>query len=153
IKKMKVAEEKLNELSDRQELLHKKLKEAERIADAVGREQELKRLAHEQGELQNAAQELVRELSRLRAERASEALGQAAGRMQQDGVKTETPEERQQETLERLNEARQELARARQESEAELGREKTAKLADQIKGVRQRQESLKAEAGRVHQEA
>jgi hypothetical protein len=153
IKKMKEAEEKLAELAERQDRLQKKVKEAGQIADPAKREEELKRLAREQEKLQQETQEMVRELSRLRAERAGQALGQAGGRMQQANRRLdqgEDAEEQQQEALNRLNEAQQELRQAREEVEEELAREKLAKVADLIKGVKERQEALTAESVRIH---
>jgi hypothetical protein len=155
IKRMKAAEQKLSELAERQDLLQKRLREAGRIRDAAEREEELKRLAREQEELRESAQEMVRELSRLRAEQAGRALSQATSRMQQPDAPRDQQgagEERQEETLERLNEARQELKKARQQTEAELSREKAAKLVDEIKGLRNRQESLTSEGERIHRE-
>src|SRR5207244_281162 len=97
--------------------------------------------------------EMVRELSRLRAERAGQSLSQASGQMQQAGRQMnqgEDSEENQEEALDRLNDAQRELQQAREEVEEELAREKVAKLADQIKGLRARQESLVAESARIH---
>jgi hypothetical protein len=155
IKKMKEAEQKLAELAEQQDKLREKVKEAGQIGDAVKREETLKRLAREQERLQRMAQDMVRELSRLRAERASQALGQASSGMQRAGRQMETgdgAEEQHEEVLDRLNDAQQRLQEAREEAEEELAREKLAKLGDQIKGLRERQESLLAESARVHRE-
>jgi hypothetical protein len=155
IKKMKEAEDKLTDLTERQERLQRKTKEAGQIADGAKREEELKRLAREQEQLQREAQEIVRELSRLRAERAGQALSQATGRMSQGGQRmgnAEDAAEQQDEALDRLNEAQQELQEAREEAQEELAREKIVKIADQIRGVREREESLLGESGRIHRE-
>jgi hypothetical protein len=156
IKKMQEAEKKLDDLTRRQEELKKKVKEAQQNPDAKKREEELKRLMREQEQLQKEAQEMVRELSRLRADEASRALTQAGNQMQQSSRKMsrgENPEEQQQQTLDRLNEARQELQDARQDAEDELEREKLAKIADQVKGLKARQEALLAESARLHRAA
>jgi hypothetical protein len=155
IKKMKDAEQKLAELSERQDRLQKKAQEARRMGDAAQREEQLKRLAREQKALQAETQDLLRELSRLRAQNAGEALSQAggqmrqaAGRMQQGGDTSE----QQKEALDRLNEARKQLQQARAEVEEELAREKLAKITDQLKGLRERQQGLTAEAARIHKD-
>ena len=67
----------------------------------------------------------------------------------QDGA---DPAAQQDEALERLEEARRDLREARQAIEEELAREKLAKLADQIKGLKERQESRLEESARIHQQ-
>jgi hypothetical protein len=153
IKKMREAEQKLEDLAERQDRLRKKVKEAGQIADPARREEELKRLAREQEKLQQETQEMVRELSRLRAEQAGQSLSQATSRMQQANRQMDrgdNAEEQQQEALDRLAEAQQELRQAREEVEEELAREKLAKVADQIKGLKERQVALNAEPPRIH---
>jgi hypothetical protein len=73
---------------------------------------------------------------------------QQAGKQMHQG---DDAQEQQNEALERLNEAQRELQQAREEVEEELAREKLAKIAEQIKGLRERQVSLSAEAQRIHQ--
>lgn len=155
IKKIREAEQKLADLTEQQDRLRAKEKASERAADPMKRQEMLKRLAREQERLQQEAQQMVRELSRLRGERAAQALSQASEGMQRAGRQLERGEnsdEQRQELLDRLNDARQRLQEARAEAEEELAREKLAKLADQIKGVRQRQEALLAESARIHRE-
>jgi hypothetical protein len=154
-KKIREAEDKLAELAERQERLRKKVQEAAGIADATRRQEALQRLAREQEEIQKEAQEMVRELSRLRSERAGQALSQATGRMEQAGRqldRQEEAEESQEEALDRLNEARRELRQAREEVQEELARERLAKVAGQIKGLKDRQDSLTGESARIHQQ-
>jgi hypothetical protein len=156
IKRMKEAEQKLDELAERQDELRRKAAKAAQEGDAQKRAEELKRLAREQEQLEKETQEMVRELSRLRAEQASQALSQAGGRMQQAGQQMDQGEksaEQQEEALDRLNEAQQELQKAREQAEEELAREKLAKIADQIKGLRDRQEALQQESGRLYRSA
>jgi hypothetical protein len=155
IKKLREAEKKLSDLAQRQEELHKKIKDAAQLPDAQQREQELRRLAREQEKLRQEAQEMVRELTRLRAGRAGQALNEAAGQMRQAGRQMtggENPEDEQDEILDRLDDAQRQLQQAREEAEEELGREKLVKIADQVKGLRERQDSRVAEAARIHRE-
>ncbi|HLJ95819.1 MAG TPA: hypothetical protein VKU02_21765 [Gemmataceae bacterium] len=154
-KKLREAEQQLGNLLEQQDRLRAKAKEAAQMADPRQRQEALKRLAREQEQLQRETQEMVRELSRLRAERASQALGEASSGMQRAGRQMdngENSEELQEEMLDRLNEAQQKLREAREETEEQLAREKLAKLADQIKGLRERQETLLAESARIHRE-
>jgi len=144
-KKLKDAEKKLDELTDEQERLQKKAKETGQIADPVQREEALKRLAREQQQLEQKAQDLVKQLSRLRAERASQSLGKAGGEMGQAGQQLQRgqkPEEQQEDALDRLDEARREIEQARKQVEDELTREQLTRVADTIKRLKERQESL-----------
>jgi hypothetical protein len=155
IKKRKQAEKELAELIQEQDELRKKVKEADKIADPAQREEELKKLARRQKELQQKTNEMVEKLSRLRAGRASQALSRAGGQMEEAGKQMEGgqgDEQDQQEVLDRLNEARAELERARKEAEEELGREQMARLADTIKRLKERQEAFNAESARIQQE-
>jgi hypothetical protein len=153
-KKLREKEKELAELIKEQEELRKKVKEAGKIGDKKDREEELKRLARKQQELQKKTQEMVRQLSRLRASRAGQALSRAGEQMEGAGQQMaggEQGEDEQEETLERLNEASQELARARKEAEEELGREQISKLADLIRPLKERQEALNAETSRFQE--
>jgi hypothetical protein len=155
IKKLREAEQKLEDLTRRQEDLRKKAKEAAGVADPKEREEALRRLAREQEQLRQETQDMLRELTRLRADRASRALSQAAGRMGQAGRQMNdggNSDEQQDEALDRLNEAKEEVQDARQDAEEELAREKLAKVADQIKGLRERQESRREESARLLRE-
>jgi hypothetical protein len=145
----------LDELIKEQEQLQKKVKEAGQIGDKAKREEELKRLVQKQQELQKKTQDMVQQLTRLRASRAGQALSQAGGQMEGAGKQLERGqqgEDEQEEALERLNEAKQELERARKEAEEELAREQILRLAELIKPLKERQESLIAEASRLQNE-
>jgi hypothetical protein len=151
IKKMAEAECRLESLATAQESLGRKIRSAKLASDTLKGEM-LRRLEPEQDHLMQKAQDLVRELSRLGAERASKALAQATTRMNRSGEDLAEPEAlpRQEETLDRIDETRQELRQARRQAEIELRREKVAKLVEQIKGLKQRQDSLSAEGSRIH---
>jgi hypothetical protein len=152
VKKLRQAEKKLNDLTDEQEKLQKKLKEASALSDPQKREEELKRLAREQERLQEETQDLLKELSRLQAGAASKALAEAGGKMNQAAQKLnrgQPGEDEQDETLDRLNDAQQELEKARAEAEEQLAREQVAKAAELIQQLKERQESLVAEGTRL----
>jgi hypothetical protein len=151
-KKLREKEKELDELIKEQEQLQKKVKEAGQIGDKAKREEELKRLVKKQQELQKKTQDMVQQLTRLRASRAGQALSQAGGQMEGAGKQLENGqhgEDEQEEALERLNEAKRELERTRKEAEEELAREQILRLADLIKPLKERQEALIAETSRL----
>jgi hypothetical protein len=155
-KKLKEAEEKIKELAKEQDRLRKKTKEAQQLANAAERERTLQDLARRQEELRQKTQDLLKELTRLRAERARQALNGASGNMEQAGRQMnrgEDSDDPQEEALDRLNDARRALAREQQEVEDELARERLAKVADVLKRLKERQEAAIAEGERVQQKA
>ncbi len=155
IAKMREAEKQLNELADEQDRLKKKVKEAQALADPAKREAELRRLSRAQERLRQEAQEMARTLTRLRADRAREALSRAGAPMEDAGKQLqrgEDPEEANEEALDRLDEARAELQKARADAEEELAREKQTKMADLIRRLKERQEALLPHLERVHRE-
>jgi len=155
-KKLKEAEEKIKELAQEQDRLRKKTKEAQQLANAAERERKLQDLARRQEELRQKTQDLLKELTRLRAERARQALSGATGNMEQAGQQMnrgEDSDDPQEEALDRLNDARQALAREQQEVEEELARERLAKVADVLKRIKERQEAAIAEGQRIQQTA
>jgi hypothetical protein len=153
-KKLREKEKELAELIKEQEELRKKVKEAGQVGDKAQREEELKRLARRQEELRKKTEEMVRQLTRMRAPRAGETLGKAgeqmagAGQQMKDG---QQGDDEQEQTLERLNEAQRELQRARKEAEEELGREQIIRLADLIRPLKERQDALSAETTRFQE--
>lgn len=154
-KKLREEQKRLEELTDEMERLQKKAEEAAKIADPKQREEELKKLAKRQAELKKQAEEVAERLSRLGQRRAGQALAGAAEQMElsrKQMEQGENPGEQQEEALDRLDEAQREVERARQEAEEELAREQMAKLAEIIKGYRDRQERLVAEADDVQRE-
>jgi hypothetical protein len=153
-KKLREKEKELDKLIKEQDELRKKVKEAGKIGDKAEREEALKRLAKKQEELQEKTKDMVRELTRMRASRAGQALGQAGEQMEGAGrqlTRGEQNEDEQEEALERLNEARRELRRARKEAEEELGREQVERLAELIRPLKERQEALSAETTRAQE--
>jgi hypothetical protein len=155
IKEMKKAEERLLELADEQDLLQKKIKEADKIKDPKEREEELKRLARKQKELEEKTREAAKALSRMRNERAAQSLEQAAKQMEESVKRLErgeAPNEQQDEALERLDEAREDVGKARNQSEEELAREQLARVADVLKRLKERQDRQVAETARIHKE-
>src|SRR5579883_155735 len=153
-KKLREKEKELDELVKEQEELRKKIREAGKIGDKAQREEELKRLARRQKELREKTKDMVEKLTRMRASRAAAALSQAGEQMEGAGQQMESGEQgedEQEETLERLTEAQRELQRARKEAEEELGREQISRLADLIRLLKERQDTLSADTSRFQE--
>ncbi len=154
-KKLQQTQDELKEMIGRQQALRKRLQEAMQIPDRGNREQELKRLAREQEKLREESQELLKELTRLRAEQAGQALAEAGSEMDRAVQRLERgqdPNQSQDESLERLNEAQRQIERAQARVEEELAREKLAKIADQLRRLKERQEAAVAEAARIQRQ-
>jgi hypothetical protein len=151
-KKLREIEQEVEKLLDEQERLQKKIREANKIADPKKREEELERLSKKQDQLKVKTEEAMQQLSRLGAERARQSLGKAAEEMD-DAVsqlrRNKGDNEKQEDVLDRLEEARRELERARKKADEELGREQLARVADVIKRIRDRQQGHGEEARRI----
>ncbi|MBV9122396.1 MAG: hypothetical protein JO112_03410 [Planctomycetes bacterium] len=155
-KKLQAAGDQVADLARRQAELRKKIQQAAQLADPMQRQQALQALAPEQEQLRKEAQNLVRELTRLRAEQAGQVLNGAAGSMEQAGQQLTQGQEAQdpeEDALDRLQDVERRLNQAKAAAEEELGREKLAKVADQIKLLKERQEAADAEMDRLQQEA
>lgn len=155
-KKLRQAEERLDDMASRQQALRKQVAAAQKLADPTKRQQELRRLAREQQQLQQQAQEMARELTRLRAEQAVQSMDAASRSMEQAGGqmdRAEDSEQAQDETLDRLNETRRRLRQQQSRVQEELQRERLAKLSDQLRVLKTRQQAAFAEAKRLHDAA
>jgi hypothetical protein len=155
-RKSKEAEARVEELMDEQEKLQRKIREAAKIEDPKKREEELVRLAAKQKELQQKTKEAVERVSRAGNQRAKQALEQAQEDMAEAVKRLEKKQpddEKQEDALDRLDEARQELQRAKKRAEEELGREQLVRVADAIRRIRERQEGHVAEGKRIQDAA
>src|SRR5262249_45942195 len=116
------------------------------------RDEELKRLARRQKELQQQADEAIKKLSRLGNDRAREMMQEAREDMV-DALKElsrgRKDEEKQDDILDRLEEARRGVERARQKAEEELAREQLVRVADVLRRIRERQEGHLEESKRI----
>jgi hypothetical protein len=155
VKKQKEEKKNLDDLVERLEKLQKKVAEAKNIPNKEERKAALKKLAEEQRKLEDEVRKKARELARLQAPRAGKELAQAAEEMAravkqlEDG---EDPEDAQEQALERLEQAQEKLEQARNDAEDELAREQLARIADQIKGLKERQDAAMEESERLHKE-
>jgi hypothetical protein len=146
LQKQRTEGKNLEELADRLERLRKKAKEAKT-------KEERQKIAEEERQLQEEVEKKARELARLQAPQAGKALDQAAQKMERAAKQLdqgEDGEEEQKEALKQLQEAQKKLAQAQERTEEELARERLARIADQIKGLKDRQDAAIAESERLH---
>jgi hypothetical protein len=154
-KKQRNAQKDLVGLMDEQDRLRKKAREALNNPDAGQRQEALAKLAEEQRKLEEEVTRKARELARLRASQAGQALGKAGQQMAKAAQQLDQgddPDQAQGEAMERLAEAEEKLQAAQARLEDELAREQLAKIADQIKGLKERQDAAITESARIHQE-
>jgi hypothetical protein len=124
--------------------LGKRAKEARNNSNPKERAQELRDLAEE-------ARRNARELARLQEEKASQDLKRAAQLLDNAADKMEQgdqagAEELEQEAMERIEEARQNL----EQFQEELSREQLAKIADRLKGLKERQDAAVERTQELH---
>lgn len=152
-KRLKDADQQLADLVEKQELLQKKVEQAEANPDPVQRKDQLEKLARQQEQLEREARELAQKLTRNQGERPADELKRAVREMAQAREQLENGDpagDKMIDALERLDEAQLELDQARQKNEEELLREQAAKFADEIRALRDRMQRLHEEAGRIH---
>jgi hypothetical protein len=149
---MREVEQKLRELEDEQDRLRKKVKEAQQLKDPAARQAAMQNLRADQQRLLARSKQLAEELKTLQSQRAQQALEDAAAEME-DALKRlergEEKEEDQDEILDRLAEAQEELERTRQQNEEELDRIQLEGVAKALKRLKERHEGLMAEARRI----
>jgi DNA repair exonuclease SbcCD ATPase subunit len=124
--------------------LGKRTKEARNNNNPKERAQEMRDLAEE-------ARRNARELARLQEEKASQDLKRAAQLLDNAADKMEQgdqagAEELEQEAMERIEEARQNL----DQFQEELSREQLAKIADRLKGLKERQDAAVQRTQELH---
>lgn len=149
VKKLREAEQQLDDMQQRQQELQRQFDEASR--QPMPDKQHLERLAREQRELQAKADQLARKLARLQAEnaqnslaRGSSAMGQA-GQQGEQGRPGEAAQQAQQAQKD-LQEARKALAERRRQAEQDLAEEQMARLETALQSLHARQEKLLAES-------
>jgi hypothetical protein len=152
-KKQRNAQKDMDALLDRQERLQKKARDAMKNPNPDARKEALEKLAKEQRELEDEVNKKGRELARLQAGQAGKSMDKAAQKMGKAARQLdqgENPEEAQQDAMEKLEQAQEELQDAENQAEEELAREQLAKIADQIKGLKDRQDAAIEESARIH---
>jgi hypothetical protein len=81
--------------------------------------------------------------------RASRSMEQAREQMEQGEM--DRAKQDQEDALDRIDDAQEQVARARREAEERLEREQQARMAEIVKGLRERQEGLNTESERILQ--
>lgn len=155
-RKTREAEARVEALLDEQEKLQRKIREAGKLADPAERDRELQRLARRQRELQQQAGELAQQLSRLGNERGRQSLQEAAdemGEAHKQLSRGQRDDLKQEDVLDRLDEARRELDEARRRAEEELGREQLVRVGDLLRRLRERQQGHEEETNRIQKAA
>jgi hypothetical protein len=155
-KRLKQAEQEVNDVADEQERLQKRATDARAMSDPVERQDVLEKLAREQEQLRERADDLAQRLSRMRQESAAQNLRRATRAMDQarEQIEQSQPAEgKQEEALDRLDDAQSEIEQARKRLDDELQRERRAKILDALSGFVARQTALAAESERVFQTA
>jgi hypothetical protein len=154
-KRLKEAEKKLDELTREQEELQKKLREANKKKDPDERAAALKELEGQQKRLRARTKEVMDELKRLRIARAQQALQKADEGMElsrQDLEKGKGDDDKQEDVLDRLDDARHEVEQARKQAEEELKRERMRQASQALTRLKEREETLVADAERIQKE-
>lgn len=154
VKKLKREEAEMKQLQHRQESLQKKAEDAEQIPTVGERAAEIERLRKEQRKLQDDVADSLRRLRRLPSKPAADAARRAAERMEKADAALEkndpdAAQEEMQEALDDLKQAQRELAKERQEAEEKLARELLAKIADEIRAMAPRQQTVIDETQRL----
>lgn len=144
VKKLKAAEQELEQLRKQQEGLKKKFKDAEKIADPEARRKELERLTKQQRDLRQKVERFARQLQRLQADRAARRAAQAGQRMERAGQQgeqggAEAAGDEAEQAQADLDQAQQELEQTRKEAEVDLASELIDKLTDSLKLLRDSQ--------------
>jgi hypothetical protein len=152
VKKLRDAEQQLEELRNQQLGLQKKLERLTKESKEPGADQqaikrELERLQREQRRLQEETQRLTRQLERLQADKASKSTAGAGDRMEAAENKTAAnkPGEALDEATkakEDLDEAQKQLAEQRKKAEQDLANEQLAKIGDALKSLADRQSQV-----------
>jgi hypothetical protein len=149
VKRQRGAKKELDQLTEKLEKLRKRIREARKRGDA----KELKQAQAELQDLQKEMEKKGRELARLRAERAGEALDEAGAQLERAGKRMADggdPDEDLKQAQKRMQDAQKKFKEAQERAEEELAREQLARLADQIKGLKVRQDAAIAESLRLH---
>ena len=149
-KKLAEKQKELEKLAQDQDELAKKIKEAEKNKDDAA----LAQLAKEEKALAQETKEKAEQLTRLGAERAGRAAEDAAEAMAQEAEQLERGKKPEDEdaALERLQDAKNEVDQAKEDTQDELGREKQARIAEEVLRLKERQEALNQEGSRLRDE-
>jgi hypothetical protein len=148
----KKSEKNLDDLGKRMGEMQKKIDAAMRIADAQEREKALQKLANEMRALQKEADQRAGDLTRQHAKDAAEDMKAAAKKLERVAAeldRAEDPKDALKQAKEKIDDAKDKLKEANEIAEEELFRERIAKIVDQLKGLKERQDGAMAESERL----
>ncbi len=154
LRKLKEAASQLDQVQNQQRSLRKQMAAAGKIENEEQRKRELQRLAAAQKQLAEQARRLSRQLERLQAPDASNAMQQAANSMDaaasqaEQGNGDDAGEEQDKSELE-LENAAQEIKQKQEQTEKDLFEEQMTRLKQSLEGMVQRQEAVIQETIRL----
>jgi len=154
VKKLREAEQQLQQLRKEHQGLRKKAEAAAKETDPQERQRQLKRLARQQRELQEKTERFARQLQRLQAARASRSAQQAGEHMAeaaQQGDQGQAAEAAGAagKAQSDLDEAQKQLAQRRQQAEMDLAFEQLTRMAETLAGLRDQQQGVLEETTRL----
>jgi chromosome segregation ATPase len=152
VKKLRDAEQQLEQIRQQQDGLQKKLERLTKQSQQPGAnqaeiKQQLERLQREQRKLQQETERLAKQLQRLQAEKAAQSTAGAASEMNRadkDAAQGKQPDALDDlaKAKQDLDEAQQQLAERRRQAEQELAHEQLAKIGDALKSLADRQSRI-----------
>ncbi len=141
IKNRQEAEKKIDQVAKELKQLQKEAQALQNEKDKEERVKKKEELIQKHEELRDKIAKMEREVARLQEQRAADELRQAAdkvddaiAKLQQD----QDPQQQQKAAQQKLQEAKLDL----QEAEEELAREALIKIADKLKGLKEREDAL-----------
>lgn len=141
IKDRQQAEKKIDELDKKLQKLRDEFKKAEMIEDKEERLKKKEELAAQAEKAVEDIEKTRRELARLQEQHAANELNQAADKVDGARKKAQNSDNPDQD----LKDAQQQLALAKEDlkkAEEQLARELLIKIADQLKGIKERQDAV-----------
>lgn len=147
LRKLREAEQSLEQLQRQQEDLLENVKAAQKEPDASQRSAQLKQNQAQQQQLQKETAGTTRQLKRLRAYTPADSTDHAASRMEQaaSDLQQHSPQQaaqEQQEAVDDLEQARHELARTRQLAESQQANEMLHRVFDDLRSIAESEQTI-----------
>lgn len=154
VKKLREAEQELEQLRKEHEGLKKKAEAAAQESDPEEQKRQLERLARQERELQEKTERFARRLQRLQADAASRTAQKAGQKMGEAGQQGEQGQagqaaEAAEQAQKDLDEAQQQLAQRRRQAEMDLAFEQLTRMAETLAGLREQQRGVLEETTRL----
>ncbi len=149
IKDRKDTEKKIDEHIKELKRLQEEDKQADKIKDMQERLKKKEEIAEKLEQLEQKMEKTRRQLAQLQEQQAAKAMKDAIEKVEKAGDKVkqgQNAEQEQQDARKKLEEAKLDV----QESEEELAREMLIKIADQLKGLKERQDASLKRTENLH---